>query len=234
MLGLVVNTLAIVVGGVIGLLAKKGVPDTWNDQIMKALGFGVLFIGITGLGKGGNPMIVIISMVIGTIIGIVLKLDHRVNNIGIILENKFAKGEEHGKFSEGFVTASILFCAGAMAIIASLEAGLNGNNEMLFTKSIMDFVPSVLLASTLGAGVIFAAAMVFVYQGFFILTAGFFAPYLSTAVTNEISVLGSLLLVAMCFNVIGLGKFKIMNMVPAVFMPIVLVPLFDWIGSVNL
>lgn len=231
MLGLIVDTLAIVVGGVIGLLAKKGVPLSWNDQIMKAIGLGVLFIGVTGLSVGDNPILVIISMVIGTIIGIILKLDYRVNNIGIVLEKKFAKGEEHGKFSEGFVTACILFCAGAMAIIASLEAGLKGNNEMLFTKSVMDFVPSVLLASTLGAGVIFSAAMVFVYQGFFILTASFFAPYLSVAVTNEISAIGSLLLIAMCFNVIGICKFKIMNMVPAVFLPIALVPLFNWIAG---
>lgn len=222
MFGTLVNTGAIIIGGSLGLLFRKGIPSKLSDTIMNGLALCVLYIGFTGALKGENALIVIFSMVIGAIIGECLDLDKRVNDLGIWMEKKFKKNDSKVSISEGFVTASLLFCVGAMAIIGSLQDGLTGNSDMLLTKSMLDGVSSIVFASTLGVGVILSSAFVFTYQGSITLLAGILAPFLTDSVINEMTCVGSLLIIALGLNVLKVTNIKIMNLVPAIFIPILL------------
>lgn len=223
MLGTIVNTAAVAAGGCIGLLFKKGLPEKLADTLMKGLGLCTLYLGITGVLKGENSLLVILSMVGGVLIGEGIDLDLRVTQLGNWLERLFHSGKG-GKVSiaEGFVTSSLLFCVGAMAIVGSLQSGLTGNQEMLYNKSMLDFVAAVIFASSLGAGVVLAAGFVFLYQGAITLMAAWIAPFLTDRVVNEMTCVGSLIILGLAFNMLGMTKLKVMNYVPAVFMPILL------------
>ncbi|MBR6628170.1 MAG: DUF554 domain-containing protein [Lachnospiraceae bacterium] len=225
MLGTVVNTIAVVIGAALGLLLKKGLPEKMADTLMKGLGLCTLFLGISGSLKGENSMILIVSMVIGTIIGELADLESRINNLGDWLQKRFqGSDKEAGKASlaEGFVTASLLFCVGAMAIVGSLQSGLQGNHEMLFNKSMLDFVAAMIFASSLGVGVVFAAAFVFVYQGAITIMAQWIAPFLTERVIGEMTCVGSVIIIGLALNMLGLTKLRVMNYVPGIFIPIIL------------
>lgn len=227
MLGTIVNALGIIIGAVIGLFLKKGVPEKMADTLTKGLGLCTLFIGISGLTKGENSMILIISMIIGTLIGEGLDLEDKLNRLGKWLENRVAgnkeeAGSKSGNFAEAFVTSSLVVCVGAMAVVGSLQSGLVGNHEILYNKTVMDFVISIIFASTMGPGVIFSAAMVFIYQGSITVFAQWIAPFLTDSVINEMTAVGSLVIIGLAFNMIGIAKLKVMNYVPAVFIPIIL------------
>lgn len=224
MLGTVINTVAILVGAIIGLLLKKGFSEKLADTLMKGLGLCTLYLGISGSLKGENSLVLILSVVVGTLIGNGLNLEDRVNNLGIRLEGRFAKnGEGKVSIAEGFVTASLLFCVGAMAVIGSLQAGLTNDYSMLLNKSVLDFTASVIFASTLGIGVVFAAAAVFLYQGAITMLAQWMSPLLSSdKVVNEMTCVGSVLIIGLALNMLGVTKLKIMNYLPAVFVPIIL------------
>lgn len=232
MLGVIVNTLTVIVGSLIGLLAKKAIPNDWSGFIVSGMGFVTMYIGISGAFSGQNTLIAVISMAVGSLIGIAIDIDARVNNGVSKLENKFSKSSEEvgASFTEGFVTASMLFCVGAMTIVGSLQAGLIGDNTMLFTKATMDGISSVFFAASLGAGVLASAAFVFVFQGGIVLLAQFVEPFLGDAVVAEMTCVGSLILMGMALNLVGATKLKIMNYLPAIFMPIILVPIFEFIG----
>lgn len=221
MLGTIVNVIAVLVGGSIGLLLKKGISKNLSDAIMKALGLCTLLIGITGL-QTKNTLIIILSMVIGTLIGELLKLDDRLRHLGERLETKFQKDGDQISVAEGFVSASLLFCVGAMTIVGSLQSGLSGNHEMLFTKSMLDFVAAILFASSFGFGVLFSSLFVLVYQGGITLLAQWVAPFLSDTVIGEMSCVGCLIIVGLALNMLGITKLKVMNFVPAIFLPILL------------
>ena len=223
MVGTLVNTGAIIIGGSLGLLFRKGIPSKLTDTIMNGLALCVLYIGFTGALKGENSLVIIFSMVIGAVIGECLDLDERVNQLGLWLERKFKKVDSKTSISEGFVTASLLlFCVGAMAIIGALQDGLVGNYDMLLTKSMLDGVSAVIFASTLGIGVILSGAFVLTYQGSISLLAGVLAPFLTDSVINEMTCVGSLLIIALGFNVLKITHIKIMNLAPAIFIPILL------------
>ena len=222
MIGVIVNTLTVVVGSIIGLLAKKLIPDGWSDFIMKGIGLCVIYIGIDVAMSGQNTLIAIISMAVGAVIGLALDLDKHLNNFAERLENRFKKPGENVTIAEGFVTASLLFCVGAMTIVGSLQAGLTGNNEMLFTKATLDGISSIIFSASLGIGVMLSAAFVFVFQGAIVLLAQAVEPFLSDAVIAEMTCVGSLLIVAIGLNILGITKLKVMNYMPAVFIPIVL------------
>lgn len=223
MLGTIVNTAAVLVGACVGMLLKKGLPERLADTLMKGLGLCTLFLGISGSLKGDNSMILIISMVAGALIGEGVDLEDKVNRLGKWLENRFKsrKGSQVS-IAEGFVTASLLFCVGAMTIVGSLQSGLLGNHEMLFNKSMLDFVAAIIFASTLGAGVIFSAAFVFLYQGAITLLAGWVAPFLTDRVIGEMTCVGSVIIIGLALNMLGITKLRVMNYVPAIFIPILL------------
>ena len=223
MTGTIVNAIAVVVGSSIGLLLKKGIPERFSDSIMKAVALCVIYIGIDGVLKGENVLITIISMVVGVILGEALKLDDRINSLGKKLEEKVSKGKEaEGSIAKGFVSASLLFCVGAMTIVGSLESGISGNHEILFSKSLLDFISSVIFTASLGIGVMFSAVFVLVYQGAITLLAQFIGPYLSDVVIAEMTCVGSLLIIAIGLNMLGITKLKVMNYIPGVFLPILL------------
>ena len=231
------NTAAIIVGGSIGLLLKKGLPDKIADTVMKGLGLCVIYIGIDGCLEGQNTLITILSVAIGAVLGEILDLDGKINRLGQFLEQKVGRnGVSDDESSEkkdikkgsktkttvaqGFVTASLLFCVGAMAIVGSLNSGLSHNHEMLFTKSLLDFIAAIIFSASLGAGVLFSAALVFVYQGAITLLAQFIAPFLSAEVIAEVTCVGSVLIIGLGLNMLSVTKLKVMNLVPAIFLPI--------------
>ncbi len=220
MLGTLVNVIAVIIGGIIGLLLKKGLPKRLERSLMTALGLCTVYLGISGLSEGENTLVLILSMVAGTLIGELLDLDKRINDLGQLIQEKFRSLSGGGSIAEGFVSASLLFCVGAMAIVGSMQSGLTGNHETLFAKSTLDFVAAILFASSLGIGVLFSAAFVLVYQGGITLLAQLAEPLLSGAAIAEMSCVGALILIALGLNMIGLSKFKVMNFVPAIFLPI--------------
>lgn len=222
MLGTVVNTAAVLVGASIGLLIKKGIPKRIGDSLMKALGLCTIYIGISGAFKGENTLVMIISMVLGTLIGEAIDIDKHVNSGVRKLENKFSKGKGENTIAQGFITASLLFCIGSMTIVGAMNAGLLGDNTMLYTKSTLDFCSSIIFGSTLGIGVLFAGGFVLVYQGGLTLLAIAAAPLLSASVINEMTCVGSLVIIATGLNLLGITKLKLMNYIPAMFLPILL------------
>lgn len=235
--GSIINALAIVAGAAVGLLLKwlagrfSNILPTGADSlghrlqeiIMQGVALCVLYIGISGSLKGSNTLVAIISMVLGAIIGETLDLDHRMKQLGDWVQSKTQKLAGGASVSEGFVTASLLFCVGAMAIVGSLENGLTGNYDTLKAKSLLDGISSIVFASSLGIGVAFSGVAVLIYQGLISLSASFIAPYLGgDAVIAEMTCVGSLLIAALSLNMLGITKIKVMNLVPACLLPIFL------------
>lgn len=238
--GTIINTATVIGGSLIGLLIKylasrftisprlTELGARLQSTIMTGVALCVLFIGISGGLKGENTLIAIISMALGAIIGETLDLDAKMQHLGQWIQDKskrFIKGDS--PVAEGFVTASLLFCVGAMAIVGSLENGLTGNYDTLKAKSVLDGISSIIFSSSLGIGVMFSAAAIFLYQGSISLLAGVLAPLIgSTTVQNEMTCVGSMLIAALALNMLGVTKVKVMNLVPACLMPILLCNLF--------
>lgn len=238
--GTIVNTLAVLVGSLAGLLLtwlagrfSRYLPASSSLMgkrlqtiIMQGIALCVLFLGISGSLKGQNSLITILSMVIGAIIGELLDLDKRMHSLGNWIQKKTEKLFPHGNgtssIADGFITASLLFCVGAMSIVGALQDGLTGDHSTLFAKSLLDGISSVVFSASLGVGVIFSAAAVLLYQGVIALAASFLSPYLGEAVIAEMTCVGSLLIVGIGLNMLDLTKIKIMNLVPAIFVPILL------------
>ena len=216
MLGVIVNAIAVIIGSSIGLIFKKGIPEKFSKPIMTAIGLCTLYIGISGSLKGSNTILLILSMILGIAIGTALDLDGAINRLGEAVEKKFSKSDSKGSIAQGFVSASLLFCVGAMTIVGSLTAGLTGDNQMLFTKSVLDFISSIMLTVSLGIGVMLSAAFILVFQGSIALLAGVLSPLLSDGAINEIICCGSLLLIAMGLNMLGISKIKVANLMPAI------------------
>lgn len=219
MLGTLVNTLAIIAGSLVGLLLKGGIPRKYNLTVMQAIGLAVVLIGLQGAFKTQALLLLIFSLAIGSVCGEFLRIEDRLENTGKWLEATFSR--MGNGISKGFVTASLLFCVGSMAIVGSLESGLAGNHQTLFAKSVLDGIASLILSSTLGIGVIFSAGSVLVYQGLITVTASLVKPFLTPAVVNEMSAIGGLLIMAIGINLLEIKKLRIGNMLPAILFPIV-------------
>lgn len=216
MIGVLVNTGTVILGSLVGLLLKKGIPERVSGAVMMAIGLCSVYIGIDGAMNGDNPLVLIVSMVFGTIIGTLIDIDGKINRIGQFLEKKLKKDGKGSSVAEGFMTASLLFCIGAMTIVGSLNAGLRGDNTLIYTKSVLDLVSSCMLASTLGIGVLFAAAFVFVFQGGLVLLAGLLQNVLTNeAVIAEITCAGSVMIIGLALNILGITKLKVANFLPA-------------------
>lgn len=223
MSGVFANVGTVVVGSIIGIIFKKAIPKSLADMLMQGLGLCTLFIGIQGAMKGQNTLIMILSVVLGTIIGTLLHLDDGLSDFGSAIEKKFKKDDGGPGIAQGFVTSSLVFCVGAMTIVGSLNAGLYGDNTMLYTKALLDLVSSCVFASTLGFGVTLSAVFVLVFQGALVLLAGVAAPlFAGEVLINEMTCAGSVLIMGIGLNLIGVTKIKVMNMLPAMFVPMVL------------
>ncbi len=222
MLGTIVNCITVIIGSLVGVLCKKGISERFSNAIMQGLGLCVLYIGISGALEGQNVLVAILSMATGALIGEALDLDAKLEELGKRLEKTVGKKHGDGAIARGFVAASLLFCVGAMSIVGSIQGGLSGNHETIFAKSLIDGIAAIVLASTMGIGVIFSALFIFVYQGGIALCAGFIAPILTDAIIAEMTCVGSLLIAGLAFNMLGITKLKVMNFVPAIFMPVII------------
>lgn len=220
--GTIVNSLTIIAGTVAGLLLGKFIPDRFNDAISKGIALCVLYIGVDGMLAGENALISILSIVLGVILGELLRLDDRIRSLGDWVERRFAGKHTKGSISEGFVSASLLFCVGAMAIMGALDSGLLRDHSTLYAKSTLDGITSIVYSSTMGVGVALSAIPVFLYQGAIALGASFIEPFLTPVVIAEMKCVGSILIVGLSLNLLGLTKIKVMNYVPAVFLPLLL------------
>jgi uncharacterized membrane protein YqgA involved in biofilm formation len=219
--GALVNFIAIIAGGMLGTLLKKGFSKELQETLMKAMALCVLFIGITGVLKGQSSLLIIISMAVGCIIGETFKLEQRFNTFANKLERRFTKNPDKSTFAQGFVTSSLLFCVGAMAIVGSFESGINGNHSTLFAKSLIDGIVSISFAASLGAGVLFSSALVLAYEGLITFAAGLLQPLLTGDVIADMTAIGSLLIIAMALNMLKLTEIKILNLLPAVLVPVI-------------
>lgn len=228
MIGVLVNTITVIVGSCVGLLLKKGIPQRLTSAIMLGIGLCTIYIGIDGMMAGENTLVLIVSMVLGALVGTWLDLDGKIQALGDWMERKFNRSTpESGariSLAQGFVTASLLFCVGSMTIVGSLNAGISGDNEMLFTKSLLDLISASMLAASLGLGVLLSAAFVLVFQGALVLLASVLAPFLTTAAIAELTCCGSVLILALGLNLIGLTKIKVADYLPA----LVFVPILSW------
>jgi len=221
MIGVLVNVATVLVGSLIGLLLKKGIPQKVTDAVMIGIGGCTMYIGIDGALKGENVLVVIGAMVLGAIVGTLIDIDRYLNKAGELAETKFAGKNGEGSIAQGFVTGSLLFCVGSMTVVGSLNAGISGDNEMLFTKSLLDFVSSMMLSASLGIGVMLSAGFVLVAQGGLVLLAQIIAPVLTEAAIADMTCVGSIMILFIGFNLTRLGKFKVANYLPAlVFAPL--------------
>ncbi len=250
--GTLVNTVLVIIGSLIGLLirrlagGKNENSGRLSDAIFSAIGLCVLLIGIGGAIKGAvngqindalggvsalpaeRTLVIILSMVIGTVIGELIDIDRRVNSLGERIQ-KLTKRKD-GNIAEGFVSASLLFCVGSMSIVGALNSGISGDHSLQITKGVMDLVSSMIFASAFGVGVLFASAFVLIYQGSLSLLAAYVAPLLSEDIILCVTAIGSLIIIALGLNLLKVTRLKIMNYLPAVIMPIMLIPLWDLVA----
>ena len=217
--GALVNFATVVGGTLIGLVAGRFLNERIRTATMNAVALVVIGIAVPGLMSSTKPLVPILSLVIGTVIGEALDIDRAVNRLGDRLQEKF-KGRS--KITEGFVTGTLVFAVGAMTIMGSLDSGLKNDHTILIAKSVIDGISSIIFASTLGIGVAFAGISVFVVEGSITLLASLVAPLLTEVVVNEITFVGSLLILGISGNLLGITKLKLLNMMPAVFLPILL------------
>lgn len=222
--GAFVNFVLVLIGSGIGMLLKRGIPDKIQKTLVSAVALCVLYIGITGLFEDNiNALIIIISVAVGAVIGQAIDLDRLVNKLAEKIEQRVKKGgNESGKIAEGFVSATLLFCVGAMTVVGSIDSGVSGDNTTLYSKSVIDLISSAVLASSLGFGVLLSSVGVLVIEGALTLMAVVVQPILTTQVIAYMSVIGSLLIIAIALNMLRITNIKVMNVIPAIFIPILL------------
>ncbi|HYE84287.1 MAG TPA: DUF554 domain-containing protein [Clostridia bacterium] len=218
LLGSIVNAAAIIIGGVTGSILKKGLSERFSSLIISSLGLLTVALGMMFAVKSQNIMVVVFSLVFGAILGEWINIEKKMNDLGDFVQDKL--GTKEGNFSQGFVTASLLFCVGSMAIMGALQSGLMNDHSILYAKAIMDGVIGVVFASTMGIGVVLSFIPVLVYQGTISLLASFVAPYLSEVVMTEMTATGGILLMGVGINILEIKKIKVGNMLPAIFLPI--------------
>ncbi len=230
-LGTIVNVIAVLLGGFIGLFIKKGLSMRLQDMIMKVLGLSTMFIGASGALAGllsvkdgvistKGTMLMIFSLVIGSILGEIIRIEDRLETLGEKLK-KSVKAGENGHFVEAFVTNTLVICVGAMAIMGSLQDGLSGDPTTLFAKSILDGVIAIVFTSTLGVGAMFAVIPLAIYQGGITILSRFIEPYLVGNMVPDMSYIGSVLIFAIGINLAFGKKFKVGNMLPSILIPII-------------
>lgn len=221
MLGTIVNTGAIVAGSLVGLLLRRGIADNYKEIILSAVGLSVVLIGVRSALVSESLMVVIFSMILGALIGEWIQIEKKLETFGRFLENKIAaKSGDTSSFARGFVTASLVFCVGSMAIVGSLESGLTGNHQTLFAKSVLDGVTSIVFSSAMGLGVMFSGLAVFLYQGVITLTAVFMKNFLVAETIEQMTSVGGLLIVAIGLNMLKITTIRVGNLIPAIFLPL--------------
>lgn len=221
LLGTVVNALAVVIGGTLGLLLKRGIKEGMRDTLNSALALSVMFVGIQGamgsmLKPEANPVLYIASLAVGGVAGELLRVEHRLQQLGDWLQIKL---NARDGFSKGFVAGSLLFCVGTMSVLGALESGTQGSHSILFAKSLIDGIIAVVMASAVGIGVLFSGGTIFVYQSLLTLLAVWVKPYMTGDMLREISIIGGIIITAIGLNMMQLTKIKVGNLIPALLGP---------------
>ena len=230
MTGVIVNCITVILGSLIGMIFKKAIPEKISHSVMNGIGLCVIYIGISGMVSGGNVLILITSIIAGLIIGSLIDIDRKLNDLGDYVQSKLSK-DGSVSIASGFVTGSLLFCTGAMTIVGSINSGISGDHTLIFAKSAMDFVSSMMLAVSLGFGVLLSSAFVFVFQGAIVLLATYLQPVLTEGVIGEISLCGSVIILALGLNLMSITKIKVANFMPAIFLTPVFYYIAEWIMS---
>lgn len=260
--GVLVNALGIAGMGLVGSFILKSIPDNIGSGLLKAVGLAVLYIGISGALKAESVMLLVCSMVIGTLVGELIDIDRQMNRLGKWIEGKLdsienkkaenreenpsedgglqTSSEENGSveperpskpgFSQGFVYASILFCVGSMAIVGSMNSGFMCDHTMLFTKTILDATTALILGGTMGIGVAFSAVPIILYEGTLTLIAAILGNIMPEIMINEMSAIGSIIIIGIGLNFFEIKPVKVANMIPAMFIPCIWIPLSSVLG----
>ena len=234
MLAVLVNVATVLLGSAVGLLFRNKINEKFTKAVISSLALVTVLIGLSSALDSADILCVIICMALGTVIGELLRIDDGIEGAGDFIKAKVLRGRAtENRFTEGFITACIVFCVGSMTIMGSFEAGINGNNSIIYAKSALDFVSSMMFAAAMGMGVPFAALFVLLFQGALTLLAGVLSPFLSPEVVVEMSAVGGTILVGMGINMLELSekRIKVANMLPAVFLPIAYVPISNWIST---
>ena len=226
MLGTIVNTIAIIVGATVGLLFGQAFPDKMKKTIIQGIGLSVLLIGGSMALKTENTLVVIASLVSGGILGELIDIEYQLEKFGRWLELKFSKNGQSTGFTNAFVTASLIYCVGAMAIMGALESGLRGNHTILYAKSMLDGITAIVFASSMGIGVLVSAIPVLIYQGLLTISAELLQVVLSPQVITEMGATGGLLIVGIGINILEIKQIKVGNLLPGLFMAIPITILF--------
>ena len=219
LLGTLVNVVLVLIGGFVGLFLKKGISKRFSDLIMHAIALVTMVIGITFATASENMLIVIISLVVGALIGEGINIDKKLNQLGDLIKSKVKS--ESGNVGEGFVTATLLFCVGSMAIMGALDSG-RGDHTVLYTKAIMDGISALIFASSMGIGVILSAMPILLYQGSITLLSSFIQPYLTQSMMTEMNGVGGILLIGLGISILGIKEIKVSNLLPALVIPVIL------------
>ena len=232
--GALMNALEAFVGGLLGLVFKSRVSDDLGDFLLKGQGLCVVLVAVQGMTGEGNISVVTLSVALGALVGYLLDIDGAVRRLGDWVQGRLdallAGSDRFGSFSEGFVTATLFTCTGAMAIVGSLESGIALQHETLIAKGVIDLVVCIPMAATLGIGVPFCGVSLLVYESVLSLAASMLGPLLTDMIIAQMSVTGSLLVFAVATNLLDLTDLKVANLLPAAFMPIALVPLMGAVG----
>lgn len=218
MLGTIVNALAIVVGGLIGILFKNIIPEKLSDSLLKASGLAVLTVGIKLSLVGENLTLLIISVLMGTLIGELLDIEGRLDRLGQSVESRMKNNKSN--ITAGFISCTLVYCVGSMSIMGAIQSGLTGNHEILFSKALLDGIISISMAVSMGAGVIFSSISVLLYQGLLTILAQFVQSLLSPEVISEMTAIGGTLIMAIGLNFLEIKRIKVGNMLPAIFLPV--------------
>jgi len=231
MLGVWVNFATVIVGGLLGTLLRGGIKEKFSKTINAGLALCVLLIGMSGALQTQNVLMVIISIVVGAYLGELLRIEDGLDKLGNWAQSKFAKNDSG--FASGFINATLLFCVGAMAVVGSLEAGLANDPDTLIAKAALDGVSAIIFASTFGIGVVFSSIPLTIYQGGIALLAGVLAPFLTDTLISEMSAVGSILIIALSINMLGMTKDRIRvgNMLPAILVPCIYMPVANWLTT---
>ncbi len=224
LLGTIVNGLAILLGGMLGLCFKRGIPKRFEEIIMSGIAIIVGVMGIEYALLSTNFLMVIISIVIGAILGEWIDIEAKLNNLGETI--KKILNSDSNTFVEGMITATLLYCVGSMAIMGSLDSGITGDHSILYTKAVMDGITTILLANSMGIGVIFSVIPLIAYQGTITILANIIEPFLETALIQEVSAVGGILLIGLALSVLEIKKVKVANLLPAMLVMVVLYYLF--------
>ncbi len=225
MIGTLVNTAAVLVGGTLGVFLKKGISDRYRVIYFQAVGLFTLGIGISMVWKMDHLLVVVASVLIGALLGEWMKLEQRTELLSDKIKSKLKVGNE--RFTEGLITTFLLACIGALTIVGAIEEGISGDSRLLFTKSILDGFSSILLASAFGVGVIFAAIPLFIFQGGLTLLAQFFGEFLSNDTIEAITNVGGILLLGLGIHILEIKKLRVLNLIPALFVVVILM----WISN---